>query len=127
VSDKVLEILHHVVSEMNKLKRQSSRPLSLLPGMTEIVSGDKLQQDIFRWLSPPDPWKNHNIARGSRHSETGAWFIHGNTLSEWKASRSRYLLWIHGKRKLSRVHTLPHRLMVFPRRSWLWQECPLVR
>lgn len=34
---KELEILHHVVSEMNKLKRRSFRPLSLPPGMTEIV------------------------------------------------------------------------------------------
>jgi hypothetical protein len=53
------------------------------------------------WLSPPDPWKNFNIARKSRHSETGAWFVKGNILSEWKGSGPSSLLWINGKRQLS--------------------------
>jgi len=58
--------------------------------------------DIQRWLSPPDPWKNYNTARRSRHGGTGAWFIQGDMLSEWKASGPSSLLWIHGKRKLPR-------------------------
>jgi hypothetical protein len=52
------------------------------------------------WLSPPDPWKNHNIAHESRHEATAAWFIQGETFSEWKWSGSSSLLWIHGKRQL---------------------------
>ena len=36
-----------------------------------------------------------------RQKETGAWFVNGNTLSEWKASGPSSLLWIHGKRQLS--------------------------
>ena len=38
------------------------------------------------------------MGRESRHSETGAWFMNSSTLSEWKASGSSSLLWIHGKR-----------------------------
>ena len=58
-----------------------------------------MQQDIFRWLSPPDPWKNHRIACKSRHPESAAWFIQGNTFSEWKASETPSSpLWVHGKR-----------------------------
>jgi hypothetical protein len=64
------------------------------------MAGDKLRSDIRNWLSPPDPWKNHDIARELRHGETGAWFVNGETLSEWKASGSSSLLWIHGKRRL---------------------------
>ncbi|KAF8483910.1 hypothetical protein DFH94DRAFT_843426, partial [Russula ochroleuca] len=75
-----LEIMHKHASDLNKLKR------------------DSLQKDIFRWLSPPDPWKNHHIACKSRHTESAAWFIQGNTFSEWKAFEVRSpLLWVHGK------------------------------
>ncbi|KAH9990933.1 hypothetical protein BJV77DRAFT_566061 [Russula vinacea] len=74
-----LEIIQELTSEMNKLKR------------------DKSQQDIRSWLSPPDPWKNHNLARGSRHAGTAAWFVGGSTLSKWKSSGPSSLLWIHGK------------------------------
>jgi hypothetical protein len=86
---------------MNKLKR------SLFPNVAlavwthwDCLAGDKLQQDIRSWLSPPDPWKNYNIARGSRHSGTGRWIVQGNMLSEWKASGLSTLLWIRGKREL---------------------------
>jgi hypothetical protein len=58
-----------------------------------------LQQDVRNWLSPPDPWKNHNLARGSRHSKTGTWWIEGDAYAEWKSSGSSSLLWIHGKRQ----------------------------
>jgi hypothetical protein len=59
-----------------------------------------LRRDIRSWLSPPDPWKNYNIARELRLSGTGAWFLRGDTLSEWKACGPKCLLWIHGKRQL---------------------------
>ena len=64
------------------------------------MAGDKLQDDIRSWFSPPDPWKNHNIARRTRHSGTADWFIQGETLSEWKLSGPSSLLWVHGKREL---------------------------
>ena len=55
-------------------------------------------QDNFRqWLSPPDPSKNHNIARKARHEGSAEWFVHGNTFSEWKRTTGSLFL-IHGKR-----------------------------
>jgi hypothetical protein len=67
----------------------------------DCLAGDTLQQDILRWLSPPDPWKNHHIACESRHGESAAWFVQGNTFSEWKASEApNSLLWVYGKRPL---------------------------
>jgi hypothetical protein len=74
--------------------------LQLSPEIIGFLAGDKLQQDIFRWLAPPDPWKNYNVARGSRHGKTGTWFFNGDMFSAWKASGPSALLWIHGKRKL---------------------------
>ncbi len=63
------------------------------------MAGDKLQQDVQSWLSPPTPWKNYRIARESRHKGTAEWFVGGSTFSEWKSSGPSSLLWIHGKRQ----------------------------
>ena len=95
------EILHQVASDMNVLKRQSY-PNDAITSWNDccFLEGDKLQQDIHYWLSPPDPWKNHNVARELYHTGTAAWFVHGNTFSEWKSSGPSSLLWIHGKRQL---------------------------
>jgi hypothetical protein len=84
---------------MHMLKRQSYPHVAIAAWDDhECLAGDKLQQDIHHWLSPPDPWKNHNTARESHHEGTAAWFIHGNSFSEWKSSAPKSLLWIHGKR-----------------------------
>ncbi|KAH9983483.1 hypothetical protein BJV74DRAFT_618971 [Russula compacta] len=77
-----LELMQKMASDINRSKR------------------DKFQQDLQSWLSPPDPWKNHNIARETSHSGTADWFVHGDTFSEWKRSGPGSLLWIHGKRML---------------------------
>ena len=108
VSDWALEILHQVASDINKLKRPLFPNFAVASwNDVDCLAGDKLQQDIRTWLSPPDPWKNYNIARESRHSGTGTWFVQGETFSEWKLSGPNSLLWIHGKRQfLPSVRTL---------------------
>jgi hypothetical protein len=94
-------MLHQMTSDMNKLKRQSFSNVAITArNDRDRPAGEKLQQDIHRWLSPPDPWKNHNIARELHHAGSAAWFIQGNTFSEWISSQSSYVLWIHGKREL---------------------------
>ncbi|KAH8979564.1 hypothetical protein EDB92DRAFT_1820937 [Lactarius akahatsu] len=57
-------------------------------------SGDQFQKDARGWISPPDPSKNHIIARRGHHSESSVWFTHGNTFNKWIAAGS--LLWICG-------------------------------
>jgi hypothetical protein len=59
-------------------------------------SGDQLQRDVQRWLSPPDPSTNHNFVWKGHKSGTAEWFFESNVLTEWKAKGS--LLWIYGKR-----------------------------
>ena len=44
---------------------------------------------------------NHKIACELRHPWTTAWFVQGDTFSEWKWSETDSVLWIHGKRSLS--------------------------
>jgi hypothetical protein len=65
------------------------------------LAGETLQRDVRKWLSPPDPWKNHNIACDLHREGTATWFLQGDTFSQWKASAPSSLLWIHGKRQLS--------------------------
>jgi len=94
--------MHEVASDLNKAKRE--------PFFDVVVDdwdhrdcpiGDSLQEKIFGWLSPPDPWKNHHAACESRHRGTAEWFIHGNTFPEWRTSEvPGSLLWVHGKRLL---------------------------
>jgi hypothetical protein len=64
-----------------------------------LLIGDALQANIRTWLSPPDPWKNHNIACGTYYKRTATWFIQGDACTEWKLSGS--LLWIRGNRASS--------------------------
>jgi hypothetical protein len=94
--------MHQVASDLNKAKRE--------PFLYVVVddwdhrdcpAGDSLQKDIFGWLSPPDPWKNHHAACELRHRGTAEWFIHGNTFPEWRTSEvPGSLLWVYGKRLL---------------------------
>jgi len=63
-----------------------------------ILTGNQLRRDLRRWLSPPDPSTNHNIARNAHHKGTATWFLEGKTYKEWKSTCSESLLWIHGKR-----------------------------
>ncbi|KAH9969645.1 hypothetical protein BC827DRAFT_20964 [Russula dissimulans] len=70
--------IQQVTSNMNKSRR------------------DELQEKLRRWLSPPDPSINHNMARNARHKGTAEWFIHGSTFSQWKMGTGSLLL-VHGK------------------------------
>ena len=79
----------------------------ILMGYTEIVRQVTSYRDISDVGShPPDPWSNYHIARDSRYSGTGAWFIQGDALSEWKASGPSSLLWIYGRRMFLPALTL---------------------
>jgi hypothetical protein len=63
-----------------------------------ILTGNQLRQDLRRWLSPPDPSTNHNIACNVHHKGTATWFFEGRTHREWKSTDFESLLWFHGKR-----------------------------
>ncbi|KAH9020676.1 hypothetical protein EDB85DRAFT_514753 [Lactarius pseudohatsudake] len=52
-----------------------------------------------KWLSPPDPSTNQNIASTAQHEGTATWFFKGSIFMEWKSKSTASLLWIHGKRK----------------------------
>ena len=87
---------------MDQVKR-SSFPISIdsdfdCTGPINFT-GNQSRQDLLKWLSPPDPSINHNIACGAHQKRTAEWFFQGGIFTEWKSSGS--LLWLYGKRTLS--------------------------
>ena len=84
----------------NKLD-QANRSLSLYllliaPERSDHFTGNQLRDSLFRWLSPPDPSINHNIASKAHHKGTAEWLLQGSIFSQWKSTGS--FLWMHGKR-----------------------------
>jgi len=55
----------------------------------------QLRDTLRRWLSPPDPSTNQNIASKVHHNGTSKWFFQGSIYNQWKSTES--LLCIHGK------------------------------
>ena len=41
-----------------------------------------MRRNVRNWLSPPDPWKNHNVVHKSRHGGTGTWWIQGDAYAD---------------------------------------------
>ena len=121
-------VMQQAVTDLDQVKRSSSpnRVDTRYAGST-LHTGNQLRQDLRRWLSPPDPSTNHNIACSAHHQGTTTWFSQGSIYSEWKSTPS--LLWIHGKREsLSRSYqTLPDGLscVAGSGKSILWFVDPL--
>jgi len=106
-------------------REREARPVELLAARSPRA-GQTIRA-IQAWLSPPDPLKNHNIARKYQHHGTATWWINGKTYSKWKQSGSSSLLWIHGKSQYFGCSVLfrgTHKLHVCSRSR---EECPLVR
>jgi hypothetical protein len=126
----VKEIVQRTTEETKMAEQETTSdavdPLvtTLLPRGSYDNIGRQQRQDLRRWLSPPDPSKNHHMARSAYHESTAAWFFGGSVFNEWKSSPSS-LLWIHGKRMLfSRLyHTASDGPRLYSR---IWKKCSLV-
>ena len=89
--------MKQAANDVDQIKRLSTLSCAdmIFAGST-ILTGNQLRQDLRRWLSPPDPSTNHNIACSAHYEGTAAWFFQGSIFKEWKTTDS--LLWIYGKR-----------------------------
>ena len=94
--DQVRVATQQTAADVDQVKRLSSNLIGAHYRDLFILLGNQLLESIHRWLSPPDPSTNHNIACGTHHKKTASWFFQGNIFQEWKSTGS--LLWIHGKR-----------------------------
>ena len=136
VDERVRGVADAVVAVNNRVGGVDDRMLQMadevkrlsFPNLTSATepypfSGNQLRESIHKWLSPPDPSTNYNIACDTRHKKTATWFFQSSIFQEWKSTGS--LLWIHGKR-LSRLVSLTpsDRILYY---SWLRQKRYLVR
>jgi hypothetical protein len=94
--DQVKAATQQTAAVVDQVKRLSSNLISTHFRDSYILLGNQLLESIHRWLSPPDPSTNHNIACGTHHKKPASWFFQGHIFQEWKSTGS--LLWIHGKR-----------------------------
>jgi hypothetical protein len=97
------ERVQQAASDLDEVKRLSSLNLispdyGALLALLRILPGNQLRESVHKWLSPPDPSTNHNIACGTHHKKPATWFFQGSIFQEWKSTGS--LLWVHGKRLL---------------------------
>ncbi len=76
-------------------------------------TGNQVRDNLLRWLSPPDPSINHNIACKAHHNGTAQWFLQGSIFDEWKSTGS--FLWIHGKRALLLTFSVPRSHLIITR------------
>ena len=111
VDDRVQDVGDKVQAVDRKLddtNRSSSITHAPIPNFERsgLFTGNRLRDDLLRWLSPSDPSINHNIASKAHHDGTAQWFFQGRIFKEWKSTAS--FLWVHGKRVFLLISTLRH-------------------
>jgi branched-subunit amino acid aminotransferase/4-amino-4-deoxychorismate lyase len=118
------QVINQTANDVDQVKRSSSHNfISTDYEALPIISETQLRESIHRWLSPPDPSTNHNIACDTHHKKTANWFFQGSIFREWKAKGS--FLWIHGKRTLYLTsYRIPFDEIL--NCSWIRQEYSLV-
>jgi hypothetical protein len=85
------------LKRLDKLTNEEVRmATALILKATRNIDDNQLRENLRKWLSPPDPSKNHNIACALRHEGSAKWLFEGSIFNDWKSTGS--LLWIHGKR-----------------------------
>ena len=114
----------HTVDDTGRVRGVADIALSV-DDQVKAVDDKLARQDLRRWLSPPDPSTNHNIASNAHHKGTANWFFEGRTYKEWKSTDSDSLLWVHGKR-MSQSNSAALNHLITSLCSWLWQEHTLV-
>jgi len=102
----VLRVTHTVAEDVDQVKRLSFADLvSSDCGVSHILAENQLWDSLHKWLSPPDPSTNHNIACSTHQKRTANWFFQGSIFAEWKSTDP--LLWIYGKRASYITSVLP--------------------
>jgi hypothetical protein len=121
--DQVRVVVQQTAANVDQVKSSSSNLLSAHYRFLPILSGHQSRETIHKWLSPPDPSTNHNIACDTHHKKSASWFFQGIIFQEWKSSGS--LLWVHGKRSHRRLFNLTPSNPIF-HRSWLGKKRSVV-
>ncbi|KAF8501749.1 hypothetical protein F5888DRAFT_1875370 [Russula emetica] len=94
VDDRV-KMVDDKVSEVIRGGKEEKKAMPQTTNDVDQIKRNQLRESTHKWLSPPDPSMNHNIACGTHYKKTANWFFQGRIYQEWKSTGS--LLWVHGK------------------------------
>ncbi|KAH9990149.1 hypothetical protein BJV77DRAFT_629677 [Russula vinacea] len=97
VQGKVQDV-HGDVQDVRSDVQDISSEVRGVDNKLDQANQNHLRDSLLRWLSPPDPSTNHNIACKAHHNGTAQWFSQGSIFNRWKSTDP--FLWIHGKRAL---------------------------
>ena len=126
VRDQVVVVndrIKQAANDVDQVKRSSFNLIATHYQPLNIISEIQLRESIHKWLSPPDPSTNHNIACSTHYKKAATWFFQGTFFREWKSTGS--LLWVHGKRAPSPTsHLMPSETVLSG--IWVRQEYSLV-
>jgi len=56
------------------------------------INEDEKRRAILQWLSPVDPWENHEAAKNAHQSGTSNWLVESKDFTEWHNADSMFLL-----------------------------------
>ena len=105
------QVMKQTANDVDQMKRSSSLKLIITDYKAlHAISEEQLREKIHKWLSPPDPSTNHNIACDTHHKKAATWFFQGSMFRKWKSAAS--LLWIHGKRASCSIPLLTQYLLM---------------
>jgi hypothetical protein len=107
IQEDVLATTMRTLEVASRIEQTSRGLLSSEQEHRDRFTADQFRQHLQNWLSPPNPWKNHNMACAARHDGTTTWFTQSDTLVNWQSSGS--LLWVCGKRQCSLLLQTTHR------------------
>lgn len=62
----------------------------------KLLLSEQQRENLYRWLSPPEPLINHNKARRQHYEGTGSWFLQSESFRIWNSQRNSFL-WLYGK------------------------------
>ncbi|KAH9073562.1 hypothetical protein EDB83DRAFT_82556 [Lactarius deliciosus] len=94
----LLKIAHNIENKVTRViddGKEATAILQQAASSVDSVKWTQMRQELRKWVTPPDPSTNHNIACDASHRQTADWFFEGSKIKEWKFTGS--LLWIHGK------------------------------
>src|SRR5258708_13318211 len=78
-----------MANDVDEVKRLSSNHIGADYATLPILSGNQLRESTHKWLSPPDPSTNHNIACGTHHKKTATWFLKATSIKSG-SQRARF-------------------------------------
>jgi hypothetical protein len=62
-----------------------------------LILIDEEHRAMMQWLSPVDPYENHEAAISAQHEGSGNWLLESKEFTDWYQAKNSFL-WLSGFR-----------------------------